>query len=82
MKLPQLSLRRANWALGAFAALILVPVLYLLSLGPATALVSRGWISAQTFNAYAAPISLLQPDELSPWGHTLNDYMIWWLPSS
>ena len=69
-------MRRANWILGGVVLLTLLSILYLFSLGPAFHLLTRGWISTSTFNAYASPMYLLTGE--SQCRTAMMDYIARW----
>lgn len=73
-------MRRANWVLAAIAvSVVLVPVLYLLSVGPAAAIYARHWISDDVYYTYCLPLGLI-PGNDSDWHfQALNEYVALWL---
>ena len=52
-------MRYANRALGAIAVVVLVPLLYVLSLGPAVRLLNQEGVPPQVWNTYHGPAWLI-----------------------
>lgn len=73
----------ARWPLVLAAVLLLAPVLYVLSVGPAQWLYSSGVISESTFDMLAfnvyAPLWWLSGRSPS-FSNAIGSYIDWWLP--
>ncbi|MBC7853807.1 MAG: hypothetical protein IAF94_10255 [Pirellulaceae bacterium] len=76
-------MKRANWILGTFVVLLLVPAIYLLSLGPAMGLYSRDMISDAAFEGYYTPLSKCCAgiDDEHWFARGLTAYMTLWIPA-
>lgn len=73
------SMRNANKILAAFAVLVAVPVLYVLSLGPAIWLADRQLLSHASLLAYSYPAVLSFPDGTMR-QEVVRRYLLLWSP--
>jgi hypothetical protein len=70
--------RKKRWAAALLLWLILIPVLYVLSMGPAVYLFCNGWIGKEAYEAYATPtfhVVRRVPDDV---GLAFGRYIGWW----
>lgn len=70
-------MRHANRFLAAFAVLVTVPLLYVLSLGPVIWLADQGWLSEDLLTVYVYPAELAFPEDTMRM-EVLRHYLLLW----
>ena len=73
-------MRYANRGLGSVAVVVLVPLLYVLSLGPAVRLLNQEGVPPQIWNTYHGPAWLIASHS-DAFDRAIQAYMALWLPA-